>query len=132
VGSRERLSPKVAAAIESAEVRTAGNTGTVVALCFNYGGQVELAEGVARLVADGVTAAEVTPAKLAEYLYHPDLPPIDLVIRTSGEQRLSGFMLWRSAYSELYFTAKAWPEFTAEDLDEALAEYARRSRRFGK
>jgi undecaprenyl diphosphate synthase len=132
VGSRERLTPKVIAAIESAEARTAANTGAVLALCFNYGGQVELAEGVARLVADGVPAAEVTPAKLAEYLYHPELPPIDLVIRTSGEQRTSGFMLWRSAYAELYFIEKAWPEFTADDLDEALAEYARRGRRFGK
>jgi undecaprenyl diphosphate synthase len=130
-GSRERLSPKVIRAIDNAEAKTKHETRMVVALCFNYGGQTELAEGVARLVADGVPADEVTVERLGQYLYHPEVPPIDLLIRTSGEQRLSGFMMWRASYAELYFTPQPWPGFTAADLDEALAEYARRQRRFG-
>ncbi|GAC1603835.1 MAG: hypothetical protein NVS3B29_08810 [Candidatus Saccharimonadales bacterium] len=84
------------------------------------------------MIDEGVAAAEVTPEKLTAYLYRPDIPPVDLIIRTSGEQRLSGFMLWRAAYAELYFTKKMWPDFTALDLDEALADYAQRQRRFGK
>jgi len=132
VGSRERLSVKVLRAIESAEAKTAHNTRAVVAMCFNYGGHVELAEGVARLVADGVAAAEVTVERLAGYLYHPELPPVDFVIRTSGEQRLSGFMLWRVSYAELYFTPTPWPAFTVADLGVAFDEYERRQRRFGK
>jgi len=131
LGSRKGLSAKVLRAMDSAERKTRDGTRAVVALCLNYGGQMELAEGVARLVADGVPAAEVTPERLAQYLYHPEIPPIDLLIRTSGEQRLSGFMLWRASYAELYFTSKPWPAFTPADLAEALAEYARRQRRFG-
>jgi undecaprenyl diphosphate synthase len=131
MGSRERLSKRVLKGIESAESKTAHNTRGVVVLCLNYGGHTELAEGVARLVRDGVPAEEVTVHKLAEYLYQPEVPPVDLIIRTSGEQRLSNFMLWRSAYSELYFVEKPWPAFTVADLDEALEDYASRNRRFG-
>ncbi len=131
VGSRERLSARVLAAVASAERRSRDNTRGTVVLCLNYGGHTELAEGVAQLVRDGVPADEVTPQKLSEYLYHPEVPPIDLIIRTSGEQRLSNFMLWRAAYAELYFTPVLWPAFTPADLDEALAEYEARHRRFG-
>ncbi len=132
LGSRARLSDKVLAAIETAEQRTRHNTGATVALCLNYGGRLELAEGVARLVEDGVPAAAVTPEKLAEYLYHPEIPPVDLIIRTSGEMRLSNFMLWRAAYAELYFVEAHWPAFGSEDLDAALEEFGRRRRRYGK
>jgi undecaprenyl diphosphate synthase len=132
LGSRERLSPKLVEAMEAAEAKTAHNTRMTAALCLNYGGQLELAEGVARLVADGVPAAEVTPERLASYMYHPEIPPVDLLIRTSGEQRLSGFMLWRSTYSELYFSNKFWPDFSVADMEAALDEYARRQRRFGR
>jgi undecaprenyl diphosphate synthase len=131
-GSRSRLSAKVLRAVESAEERTRDMTRGVVVMCLNYGGHTEIAEGVARLVADGVPAEEVTPQKLAEYMYHPEVPPVDLIIRTSGEQRLSNFMLWRAAYSELYFTATPWPAFTVDDLDAALSEYGQRQRRYGK
>ena len=132
LGSREHLSEKLKRAIASAEAKTAQNTGATGVLCFNYGGQTELAEGVARLVADGVPASEVTPELLSKYLYHPEVPPVDFLIRTSGEQRTSGFMMWRADYAELYFVPQHWPEFTDDDLDAALAEYARRQRRFGK
>ena len=132
LGSRERLSQKVIAAIDSAQQRTAGNTGAVLAMCFNYGGQIELAEGVARLVTGGVPAAEVTLAVLEQYLYHPEVPPVDLLIRTSGEQRLSGFMMWRTAYAELLFSDTLWPDYSEIELDSAILEYSNRKRRFGK
>ena len=132
LGSKTRLSRKVRDAMAFIEAKTRHNARLVLGLCLNYGGHVELAEGVARLVADGVTAGEVTPERLAEYLYHPEIPPVDFMIRTSGEQRLSGFMLWRMSYAELYFTQAPWPAFTPADLTSALAEYARRKRRFGK
>jgi undecaprenyl diphosphate synthase len=131
MGSRERLSKRVLNAIESAEAKTRDNTRGVVVLCLNYGGHTELAEGVARLVRDGVSADAVTVDKLAEYLYEPEVPPVDLIIRTSGEQRISNFMLWRVAYAELHFNEKPWPAFTIADLDAALADYASRQRRFG-
>jgi undecaprenyl diphosphate synthase len=132
LGSRVRLSARVLRAVDSAERKTAHNTRLVLALCLNYGGHAEIAEGVARMIADGVTADEVTPARIAEYLYHPEIPPVDLLIRASGEQRLSGFMLWRIDYAELYFCTQHWPGFTENDLDDALHEYANRQRRFGK
>ena len=130
-GSRHRLSEKVLRAVESAEAKTAHNDKVTMVVCLNYGGHTELAEGVARMIHDGVPAAEVTPEKLAEYLYQPEVPPVDLIIRTSGEQRLSNFMLWRAAYAELYFTPVHWPAFGEGDLDAALDEYAQRQRRFG-
>jgi undecaprenyl diphosphate synthase len=132
VGSRARLSAKVRKAIDSAEVKTAHNTRGTVALCLNYGGHAELAEGVTRLMRDGVRPEEVTPERLSQYLYRPELPVVDLVIRTSGEQRLSGFMLWRVGYAELYFATRHWPAFTVVDLDLALADFAARKRRYGK
>jgi undecaprenyl diphosphate synthase len=130
-GSKERVSAKLLKAIQNAERTTKDNTGITLVLCFNYGGQREIAEAVQRIISEGVEAADITEELIAKYLYHPEVPPIDLIIRTSGEQRISNFMLWRAAYSELYFIDKHWPAFTPEDLDEALAEYARRGRRFG-
>jgi undecaprenyl diphosphate synthase len=132
LGSRKRLSRKVLEAIDSAEKRTAGGKRAVLALCLNYGGQMELAEGVARMIGDGVTAKDVTPEKIEQYLYHPEVPPVDLMIRTAGERRLSGFMLWRVSYAELYFAPQLWPAFSEAELDAALDEYAHRQRRFGK
>lgn len=131
LGSRRRLSRRVLKAIESAEARTAHNVQMTLGLCLNYGGHLELAEGVARLVAEGVRPEAITPECISSYLYHPEIPPIDLLIRTSGEQRLSNFMLWRAAYAELWFCAKHWPAFTALDFDDALANFAKRQRRFG-
>jgi undecaprenyl diphosphate synthase len=132
LGSKKRLSDKVLRAMDYAEAKSRHNTRAVLAYCMNYGGHTELAEGVARLIEDGIPASEVTTSKLAEYLYHPEIPALDFIIRFSGEQRLSGFMMWRSEYAELYFTSKHWPTFTEEDLDTALLEYSNRKRRFGK
>lgn len=131
LGSKKRLEPRIVKAIDDAEEKTNHNTGGTLALCLNYGGQQELADAAALLIKKGVKAKDVTPELLAKNLYGPQLPPIDLIIRTSGEQRLSGFMLWSAAYAELKFVLKNWPAFTVADLEEALKDYALRQRRFG-
>lgn len=131
LGSRERVSPKILKAIDDAEARTADNTAGTLAVCFNYGGQLEIADACRQIVAEGVAADRVTPALVEQYLYAPDVPAMDLVVRTSGEQRLSNFMLWRAAYSELLFLDKPWPDMTKDDVTSILEEYLRRSRRFG-
>lgn len=131
VGSREGVDPKIVKAIEKAEEATAGNTGGEFALCFNYGGQREIVDAVKKLVQDGVAAEDITEERIAENLYAPEVPPIDIVVRTSGEQRLSNFMLWRSAYSEFLFLDKNWPEMTKDDVTAIIKEYANRQRRFG-
>lgn len=132
LGSSEKLSQKLINAIKKAEELTKNNTKGTLCICFNYGGQQEIADAVKKLVNKGTKADEITPELISEHLYCPEVPPIDLVIRTSGEQRVSGFMLWRIAYSELYFISKHWPDFTEKDLDEALDSYVNRERRFGQ
>ena len=132
LGSREGVSEKILAAIDNAEAETADNTAGTLALCFNYGGQLEIVEACKKLVQSGVALEDVTPEQLTDYLYCPDIPEIDLVVRTSGEQRLSNFMLWRAAYSELLFLDKPWPDMTKEDVSVIIEEYNNRSRRFGK
>lgn len=131
LGRRSGLAPSVLKAIERTEEKTKENTKGTLALCFNYGGQEEIVDAVRQLVAQGLTPKEITKDVVAGALYSPEIPPIDLLIRTSGEHRTSGFMLYRSDYAELYFTDKFWPDFTASDLDKALATYTGRSRRFG-
>jgi undecaprenyl diphosphate synthase len=131
LGSREGVNAKIIKAIEKAEQATAGNTGGEFALCFNYGGQLEIVEAVKKIVQSGADASEVDAELIANNLYAPEVPPIDLIVRTSGEQRLSNFMLWRSAYSELLFLKKSWPDMTKEDVTAIMNEYTRRQRRFG-
>lgn len=131
LGSREGVSEKIIKAIEKAEAATAQNTAGEFALCFNYGGQLEIAEAVKKIVQSGVSADEVTTELIAQNIYAPEVPPIDMIVRTSGEQRLSNFMLWRSAYSELLFLDKPWPDMTKADVVSIMKEYARRQRRFG-
>lgn len=131
LGSRNRLEPRILKAIEDGEKKTAKNTGGTLILCLNYGGQQEIADAAAKLIRKGVKPDAVTPELLAKNMYGPDIPPIDLIIRTSGEQRLSGFMLWSAAYAELKFVLKNWPAFTVKDLEDALKDYALRQRRFG-
>ena len=131
MGTRDKLKPNIIAAIEKAESTTKRNTGGTVALCFNYGGQQEIVDAAKKLLEAGANPANLTIEDFAAQLYHPDIPPLDLVIRTSGEQRLSGFMLWRSSYAEFLFMEKHWPEFTKKDIDFALDEYSKRQRRYG-
>ncbi len=131
LGSRQGLSPRLLEALDRAEKLTADNQGGTLAICLNYGGEQELADAAAELIRLKVAPEDVTPELLAQHLYVPELPPLDLVIRTSGERRTSGFMLFRAAYAELYFAEKHWPDFDTDDLDAALADYAKRKRRFG-
>ncbi|MBN9398258.1 di-trans,poly-cis-decaprenylcistransferase [Candidatus Saccharibacteria bacterium 47-87] len=131
MGSRENVPAKILKAIDKAEAATANNTAGTIILGFNYGGQIEVAEAVKKIVQSGVAAEAITVDTIAEALYVPDVPPADLIVRTSGEQRLSNFLLWRSAYSELLFLKKSWPDMTKEDVDAIMKEYAKRQRRFG-
>ncbi len=129
LGTRDGLSAKLLQAIQKAEELTKDNIRGTLALCFNYGGQQEIVDAAQRLATEN--AQNITVESFASALYAPDIPAMDLVIRTSGEQRLSNFMLWRAAYAELYFSAKHWPAFTPDDFDDALVEFANRQRRFG-
>lgn len=131
LGSRDNLSDKLLRAIEEAEQATKDNTAGTLALCFNYGGQQEITDAVKRIVQKDIAADEITPELIASNLYAPEVPPCDLIVRSSGEQRLSNFMLWRSAYSELMFVDKNWPDMTKQDVTDILEEYKRRGRRFG-
>ena len=131
LGSSRGVSEKILAAIADAEERTKDNTHGTLALCFNYGGQLEIADACKKIVQSGVSPEEITPELIAENLYQPEIPPVDMVVRTSGEQRLSNFMLWRAAYSEFLFLEKQWPDMTKEDVIAILEEYERRGRRFG-
>lgn len=130
LGSGKRLSPEIINAIKQAEALTKDNQAGTLAVCVDYGGRQEIADALSALRGEG-QVGEVTPEQVAQHLYAPDIPDLDLIIRTSGEQRLSNFMLWRAAYAEFWFTEKHWPDFSEADLDQALADYAQRERRFG-
>lgn len=108
---------------------TKENTGVTLTLALNYGGHAEIADTVNRLIQSGKRT--VTEADIQQNLYDPSLPPVDLIVRTSGEKRISGFMLWEADYAELYFLEKNWPDLTPADLDVALEDYAQRKRNFG-
>ena len=129
VGDRANLSDKVRAGLAQAEAATAGNHRLIFNICFNYGGRWDIAQAAARLAARGDA---ITEQSLAGAMALAHVPDPDLVIRTGGELRISNFLLWQAAYSELYFTDKLWPEFDAAALDKAIADYGRRERRFGR
>jgi undecaprenyl diphosphate synthase len=131
LGSFDHVDQKIIKAIEEAEAQTAGNTGGTFAVCFNYGGQIEIADAVKKIIRSGVSEEDVTPELIEANLYQPEIPPLDLIVRTSGEHRLSNFMLWRSAYAELLFLDKLWPDMTKDDVTDILKEYTTRARRFG-
>jgi undecaprenyl diphosphate synthase len=130
-GRREKLSDKILKAIDNTIAKTANNTRGVINVCFNYGGQSEIADAVKKIVDSGEESSEITPELIRDNLYHPELSPVDYIVRTSGEKRLSNFLLWDSAYAELEFVPMHWPAFSVQDLDNVLVEYAERSRRFG-
>ncbi len=131
LGSRDNLDSKVVQAIERTESKTVKNDQGTLALCFNYGGHDEIVQATKQIVEGGVLAEGITADTIAEKLYAPDIPDIDLIVRTSGEQRLSGFMMWRAQYAELEFVQKLWPDMTTADFDTILKSYAERERRFG-
>ena len=130
-GRRDRIPEPLQRKMEALEAETAANDRLQLWIAFDYGSRAELVEAARRLVAECVGVGEVTEEAVAQRLFAPELPDPDLVIRTSGEQRLSNFLLWQSAYAELVFTDTYWPDFGEEELRSALEEYARRGRRFG-
>jgi len=130
-GRRDRAPGPLRAQMEGLEAETAGNDRLDLWIAFDYGGRGELVEAARRLVEDGVSAGAIDEDSLAARLHAPELPDPDLVIRTSGELRLSNFLLWQSAYSELVFVDTLWPDFGRAELAAALGEYASRRRRFG-
>jgi undecaprenyl diphosphate synthase len=129
VGERGGLSEKIAAGLVQAEAATAHNTRLVLNVCFNYGGRWDIARAAAQIAARG---EPLTEASLDAAMALSHVPDPDLFIRTGGEQRLSNFLLWQSAYAELFFSDRLWPEFDEAALDEAIEAYRRRERRFGQ
>jgi undecaprenyl diphosphate synthase len=129
IGRCDDLDDALRAKIAEAEALTAGNDGMALFIAMNYGGRQEIIDAARRFAVE--CGPEAGEAEFAAMLYDPDLRDPELVIRTSGEQRLSNFLLWQSAYAELHFSPRLWPDFTPEDLELALADYARRHRRFG-
>jgi undecaprenyl diphosphate synthase len=130
-GRRDELSQKMRERIEEAVSRTARNTNGVLNVCLNYGGRAELVDAVRELVKAGTQAAAIDERAIAAHLYNPDLPDPDLIIRTAGESRVSNFLLWQSAYSEMLVSETLWPDFGIEELKAAIADYGSRVRRFG-
>jgi undecaprenyl diphosphate synthase len=127
IGDYKAFNSDVVELIEQALARTAANTGTTIAVALNYGSMDEIARAANKAAAEG----PITPETIAAHLDTADLPPLDLLIRTSGEERLSNFLLWQAAYAELWFTEVLWPDFTADHLKQALEDFATRERRYG-
>jgi undecaprenyl diphosphate synthase len=132
LGRLDEINPRTRSSIEEALRLTAGGTRMTLNVAFNYSGRSEIVDAVRGCLRDGIAADDVSESSLAERLYTADLPDVDLLIRTGGDQRISNFLLWQAAYAELYFCERFWPDFDPPELDLALEEYARRSRRFGR
>jgi undecaprenyl diphosphate synthase len=132
LGRLDRLSQKLREKVQAAVELTKNNTGLTLCLAFDYGGRNEIVHAARRIADAGISSDNIDESVFARYLYSPDIPDPDLVIRTSGENRLSNFLIWQAAYSEFYSTPVLWPDFGLKDVEEALSEYKRRQRRFGK
>lgn len=136
IGDLSRFSPELQAGMQEAVKLTRDNVRMTLVIAVNYGGQWDMAHAAQRLaveVAEGrLTPAEITPERMGHFVQMADLPPVDLLIRTGGEMRISNFLLWQTAYAEFYFTDALWPDFDTAELDRALVDYAGRQRRFGR
>jgi undecaprenyl diphosphate synthase len=132
LGRLDRMSRKLREKVQAAVELTKNNTGLTLCLAFDYGGRDEIVQAARRIASAGIPNENIDESVFARYLYSADIPDPDLVIRTGGESRLSNFLIWQAAYSELYFTPVLWPDFGLKDVEEALSEYKRRQRRFGK
>ena len=132
LGRLHRLPVDLQQKLKRAVELTKNNTRMTLSVAFDYGARTEITDAVHRLLADGVSLEEIDGVSLRERLYIPEMPDPDLIIRTGGEMRLSNFLLWQAAYSELYFTEVPWPDFGRTEIDKALVAYASHQRRFGK
>ncbi len=132
IGRVDRLSKKIRQKVKDAVELTGNNTGLTLCLAFDYGGRDEIVQAARRIAEDGVSGDRIDESVFEQYLYSSGVPDPDLLIRTGGETRLSNFLLWQTAYSEFYFTPVLWPDFGPKEIEEALSEYGRRQRRFGR
>ncbi|MDO8743068.1 MAG: polyprenyl diphosphate synthase [Candidatus Azambacteria bacterium] len=130
IGRKKDLSEKIQKAVKRAEELTKNNTAIILNLAINYGGRLELVDAFNKIIKN--PPKEITEDLISKNIYTAGLPDPDLIIRTSGERRLSGFLTWQSAYSEFYFIKRHWPEFSKEDFNDILNDFANRQRRFGK
>lgn len=131
IGQHDNLSKSVLNSIKKTQEQTKNNKKGTLVLCLGYGGQQEILDTVKKIINKNYPVEEITKELFEHNLYSPEIPPIDLLIRTSGEKRISGFMLWRIAYAELLFSDKLWPDYSKNDFNKALNEYKIRQRRFG-
>lgn len=132
IGQKERLPKSLQKAIERVEAATKNNNKLFLNLAISYGGKWDILQAIKKIVNDKIPADKIDEKLFESYLSTAGLPAPDLIIRAGGEMRMSNFVLWQAAYSELYFSPKLWPDFSEQDLDDALAEFDKRSRRFGK
>jgi len=132
IGQKQRLNPQLQKVIREAEETTKNNKEGILNIAINYGGRAEIVEAIKKIIRKKISTNKINEELIKKNLWTEEEPYPDLIIRTGGEQRLSNFLLWQAAYSEFYFPKKYWPDFTEEDLDEALRNYAQRQRRFGK
>jgi undecaprenyl diphosphate synthase len=131
IGERERFGPNLTRELADAEAKTFANEKLTLVMALSYGGRADIVEAAKRAIASGIPAEALTEQKFSEFLATDGIPDPDLLIRTSGEERISNFLLWQTAYAELYFTDILWPDFGAQSFAEAVQEFARRERRFG-
>jgi undecaprenyl diphosphate synthase len=132
LGRLHELPDTTRASIAQAIATTAGGRRLTLNVAFNYSGRSEIVDAVQKAIGDGLTGSDIDEQAISDRLYTADVAPLDLLIRTGGEQRVSNFLIWQAAYAELYFTDLLWPDFEPATLDAALTEYARRTRRFGR
>ncbi len=132
LGRLDQLAPALQRKVSQAVDATRGNSQLVLNVAFNYGGRDEVIQAVKHMIRDEIPVEDITPELLSQYLYTAGVPDPDLIIRTSGELRISNFLIWQAAYSEWYVTPILWPDFGREEFHKALAEFGRRERRYGK
>lgn len=132
IGQKERLEKGLQDKIAKTEEKTKNNKNGVLVLAISYGGRAEIIEAIKKIAREKVAEEEINEKMFDDFLWTKGLPHPELIIRSGGEQRLSNFLTWQSAYSELYFSPKFWPDFTCKDIDEAIADYSKRQKRFGR
>ena len=132
IGQRQRLAPEIQQAIRRIESKTRNNKKLLFQIALSYGGRPEIIEAVKKIVAQKIPSSKITEQVISDHLWTAGVADPDVIVRTSGEQRLSNFLTWQSVYSELIFIKKHWPDFRQQDLDQIIKEYYRRTRRFGK